>query len=160
MGRTVPSFRIVLAEEKAEWKPFRNALDKSERKEFDEMFDIPKLYISACSNSVQLVPLHPIIISILFHHYKELREYINEVEQMEITRIRNNLFLGPEDDEEEEQPILDNYFIGSKKIAELRKSIMFRIQGFADVYVCVRECNVLIIKRLSFELLVSSALLC
>jgi hypothetical protein len=93
-------------------------LDKSERKEFDEMFDIPKLYISACSNSVQLVPLHPIIISILFHHYKELREYINEVEQMEITRIRNNLFLGPEDDEEEEQPILDNYFIGSKKIAQ------------------------------------------
>ena len=33
MGRTVPSFRIVLAEEKAEWKPFRNALDKSERRQ-------------------------------------------------------------------------------------------------------------------------------
>jgi hypothetical protein len=47
MGRTVPSFRIVLATEKAEWKPFRNALDKKERTEFDEMFDIPKLYISA-----------------------------------------------------------------------------------------------------------------
>ena len=36
-GRTVPSFRIVLAEEKAEWKTFRNPLDKKERKEFDEM---------------------------------------------------------------------------------------------------------------------------
>ncbi len=24
-----------------EWKPFRNALDKSERKKFAEMFDIP-----------------------------------------------------------------------------------------------------------------------
>jgi hypothetical protein len=47
MGRTVPSFRIVLAMEKAEWKPFRNALDKSERKKFDEMFDIPRLYILA-----------------------------------------------------------------------------------------------------------------
>ena len=42
MGRTVPSFRIVLAEEKREWKPFRNALDKKERKEFDEMSDIPR----------------------------------------------------------------------------------------------------------------------
>jgi len=52
MGRTVPSFRIVLAEEKKEWKPFRNALDKSERKEFDDMWDIARLYISACSNSV------------------------------------------------------------------------------------------------------------
>jgi hypothetical protein len=74
MGRTVPSFRIALAMEKKEWKPFRNALDKKERKEFDEIWDIPKLYVSACSNSVQLVPLHPIIMSILFHHYKELLE--------------------------------------------------------------------------------------
>ena len=74
MGRTVPSFRIVLAEEKKEWKPFRDALDKSERKKFDEMWDIPRLYVSACSNSVQLVPLHPIFISVLFHHYKELKD--------------------------------------------------------------------------------------
>ena len=43
MGRTVPSFRIVLAEEKAEWKLFRNALDKKEKKDFDEMWDIPRL---------------------------------------------------------------------------------------------------------------------
>jgi hypothetical protein len=50
MGRTVPSFRIVLEEEKEEWKPFRNALNKSDRKEFDDMFDMPRLYITACSN--------------------------------------------------------------------------------------------------------------
>jgi hypothetical protein len=83
MGRTVPSFRIVLAEEKQEWKSFRNALDKSERKDFDEMWDIPRLYVSVCSNSVQLVPFQPIAISILFHHYKELKECISEVERIE-----------------------------------------------------------------------------
>lgn len=83
MGRTIPSFTNVLAMEKAEWKPFRNALDKSERKEFDDMFDIPRHYLTACSNSVQLVPLHPIIMSILFHHYKELMQIISEVEQIE-----------------------------------------------------------------------------
>jgi hypothetical protein len=49
MGRTIPSFRIVLKIEKEEWKPFRNALDKKERKAFDEMWDIPRLYITACS---------------------------------------------------------------------------------------------------------------
>jgi hypothetical protein len=47
------------------------------------MFDIPRLYIPACSNSVQLVPLHPIFISILFHHYKELLECKREVEFLE-----------------------------------------------------------------------------
>ena len=47
------------------------------------MFDIPRLYISACSNSVQLVPLHPIIISILLHHYKELKGLVSEVDRIE-----------------------------------------------------------------------------
>src|SRR5215207_3241323 len=82
MGRTIPSFRIALDTEKADWKPFRNALDKSERKEFDDMFDIAQLYISACSNCVLLVPLHPIVMSILFHHYKELIQLRSEVEQV------------------------------------------------------------------------------
>jgi hypothetical protein len=28
--------------EKDDWKPFRSALDKRERKEFDEKFELPK----------------------------------------------------------------------------------------------------------------------
>jgi hypothetical protein len=56
---------------------------KRQKEVFEEMFDIPRLYISACSNSVQLVPLHPIIVSILFHHYKELKKCISDVEQIE-----------------------------------------------------------------------------
>jgi hypothetical protein len=46
MGRTIPSFRIALAMEEKEWKPFHNALDKSDRKKFDEIWDIPRLYVS------------------------------------------------------------------------------------------------------------------
>jgi hypothetical protein len=90
MGRTVPSFRNVLSSEKSEWKPFRDALDKKERKEFDAMFDIPRLYVSACSNAVQLVPLHPIIISILFHHYKELMRCFREIEEFMQEAIVDN----------------------------------------------------------------------
>jgi hypothetical protein len=32
LSRTVPSFRTVLAEEKQEWKSFRDALDRKEKK--------------------------------------------------------------------------------------------------------------------------------
>jgi hypothetical protein len=74
VGRTVPPFRIVLAMEKEEWQPLRNALGKSERKEFDEMFDIPRLYIATCSNSVQLYHPYNIVMFILLHHYKQLKE--------------------------------------------------------------------------------------
>jgi hypothetical protein len=82
------------------------------------MWDIPRLYVSACSNSCQLVPLHPIIISILFHHYIELKECISEVEQIqEASRITNNGSKKKErwlTEEEEEVPTtvtLDGYFI-------------------------------------------------
>jgi hypothetical protein len=61
------------------WKPFRNALDKSDRKKFDEMFDIPRFYISACSDSVQYARTSaPILMSILLYHYKELTECISD----------------------------------------------------------------------------------
>jgi hypothetical protein len=90
MGRTIPSFRIALAmKEKEEWKPLRNALRKSDRKKFDEMWDIPKWYISACSNSVQYVRLHPILMSILLYHYKQLTECISEVERIEEAKVNS-----------------------------------------------------------------------
>ena len=79
---TIPSFRIALAIEKEEWKPFHNALDKSDRKKFDEMWDLPKWYISACSNSVQYVRLHPILMSIFLYDFKQLTQCISEVESI------------------------------------------------------------------------------
>jgi hypothetical protein len=82
------------------------------KKGFDEMWDIPRLYVSACSNSVQLVPLHPIIISILFHHYKELRECISEVEQIE-ARVSSRQVLIEVARKKEQRPkrTRDSYFM-------------------------------------------------
>jgi hypothetical protein len=90
MGRTLPSFRIALEMEKKEWKPFRNALVKSDRKKFDDMWDIPRLYTSACSYAVQPVRLYPILMSILLHHFKELTECIKEVEWIE-AKVNNTM---------------------------------------------------------------------
>ena len=111
MGRTVPSFRIVLAAEKAEWKLFRDGLDKKDKKDFDEMWDVPRLYVSACSNSVQLVPLHPIIMSILFHHYKELKKCMKDVKHIEEEDSRNSK-QALVDVARKEQPttIMDSYY--------------------------------------------------
>jgi hypothetical protein len=67
----------------------------------DEMWDIPRLYVSACSNSVQLVPLHPIVISILFHHHKELKECISKVEQIEEAKVNNKKIQSLPEKEEE-----------------------------------------------------------
>src|ERR671919_689116 len=121
MGRTIPSFRIALEMEQAEWKPFRNALDKSDRKKFDEMWNVPRWYISACSNSVQYVRLHPILMSILLHNYKDLTQCISEVERIEAIvnskkkewRWQVTAKRGEEREEEEEKmaTTLDSYFV-------------------------------------------------
>jgi hypothetical protein len=47
MGRTIPSFRIALAMEKEDWKPFHNALDKKDRKKFD-------VYLTYLNSTYQL----------------------------------------------------------------------------------------------------------
>ncbi|HET7148589.1 MAG TPA: hypothetical protein VFI73_08845 [Candidatus Nitrosopolaris sp.] len=81
MGRTIPSFRLASADEEREWKVFRNALDKSDRKIFDEMFSISHLYNSACSYSANPIRIRPIFMSIILHHYKQLRKHSNEMNQ-------------------------------------------------------------------------------
>jgi hypothetical protein len=80
MGRTIPSFRIAGIIEEKEWKSFRNSLVKSERKIFDDMFAISHLYNSACSYSAKYVRIHPIFVSIIFHHYKQLTKLSGQVE--------------------------------------------------------------------------------
>jgi len=79
MGRTIPSFRLARGEEEREWKVFRNALDKSDRKLFDEMFSTSHLYNSACSCAANPIRIWPIFMSIIFHHYKKLMSLSKQI---------------------------------------------------------------------------------
>ena len=75
MGRTIPSFRIATVLEEKEWKLFRKYLrNKNEKKLFTHMFLTANLYNSACSNAINPIRIHPIIMSIILHHYKMLKE--------------------------------------------------------------------------------------
>jgi hypothetical protein len=81
MGRTIPSFRIASVVEEREWKPFRNSLDKSDRKIFDDMFSIAHLYNSASSYAAKPIRIQPIFMSIIFHHYKQLARLSKGIEE-------------------------------------------------------------------------------
>jgi hypothetical protein len=80
MGRTIPSFRIASMMEQKEWKVFRKSLNKSDRKVFDNMFDIAHLYNSACSYAANPIRINPIFMSIIFHHYEQLRMIAKQIE--------------------------------------------------------------------------------
>ena len=79
MGRTVPSYRIAAEMERSKWKVFRQSLDKKDRKIFDEMLDYSRLYNSAGSNACRPILIHPILMSILLEHYKQLNKIVNKV---------------------------------------------------------------------------------
>jgi hypothetical protein len=72
VGRTVPSFRIAAEIERTKWSQIRSYLDKDERKMFDQMYDYFKSHSAACSNACKPVVIHPILMSIIFQHYKQV----------------------------------------------------------------------------------------
>jgi hypothetical protein len=69
------------------------------------MFDIPRLYTSACSYAVQPVRLYPILMSILLHHFKELTECIKEVERIEakVNTMKNEGLTEKEEERQREK---------------------------------------------------------
>jgi len=70
MGRTIPSFRIAAVLEEKEWKSFTKYLNNNDRKAFKEMFSMAMLYNSSCSYASIPIRIYPIMMSIVFHHYK------------------------------------------------------------------------------------------
>jgi len=82
MGRTVPSYRIATDIEKRKWKPFRAALDKSERKVFDEMMSYSRLYNAAGVMVCKPVLIQSILMSIIFENYKQLKKMESEVREL------------------------------------------------------------------------------
>lgn len=82
MGRTIPSFRTAEAQETAEWKPFRNALPKSERATFDDMLGSAMLYTSASSAAVRPSKFEGMAMAIIFYHYMTLARTATKVSQI------------------------------------------------------------------------------
>ena len=74
MGRTIPSYRRASERERRKWKIFRQKLDKSERKIFDEMMSYSRLYNAGGVVACKPVLLHPILMSIILEHYKQLKK--------------------------------------------------------------------------------------
>jgi hypothetical protein len=78
MGRTILSYRIASEMEIRKWRSFRKALDKRDRKVFDEMLSIPRFYNVAGTMACRPVLIHVILMSIIFEHYKQLTKIGNE----------------------------------------------------------------------------------
>jgi hypothetical protein len=84
MGRTIPSYRIASEIEIWKWRPFRKLLDKQDRKKFDEMLSIPRLYNAAGTMAARPILIHVILMSIIFEHYKQLRKIVTSTARRQV----------------------------------------------------------------------------
>ena len=76
MGRTIPSYRIASQMEIWKWRPFRKLLDKQDRKVFDEILSVSRLYSVAGTMACRPVLIQVILMSIIFEHYKKLTKLV------------------------------------------------------------------------------------
>lgn len=90
MGRTIPSYRIASEIEIRKWRSFRKALDKRDRKVFDDMVSIPRFYNVACTMVCKPVLIHVILMSIVFEHYKQSAKLVKKKRKQKISSLMTN----------------------------------------------------------------------
>jgi hypothetical protein len=74
VGRTIPSWRMVVEAETAKLKKFRDSLRLEDKVIFDDLLDQCKLYASAAGSLASPVKEVPLIISMVFAQHKKLAE--------------------------------------------------------------------------------------
>lgn len=74
MGRTIPSWRMVVEAETEKLKKFRDFLRQEDKIIFEDLMNQCKLYASAAGSLASPVKEVPLILSMLFAHHKKLTE--------------------------------------------------------------------------------------
>jgi hypothetical protein len=72
MGRTVPSFRVLLEEIIVELSIFRRALHGEDKAAFDRLMNKARKHASSCTVAPTLDPMDAVFLSILIEQEKEL----------------------------------------------------------------------------------------
>jgi hypothetical protein len=73
LGKTVPSFRMILESEIAKWKEFVKALPgNSDKEAFEELMNYSRNYASAAGAAVRPIVSDAMFMSILLAYEKEL----------------------------------------------------------------------------------------
>ena len=74
MGRTLPTFRMLLQMLEVQWAPYRRALRIEDREAFDAVMDKARRHASASSFMVDSDPMDALFMSVLVEQERELLE--------------------------------------------------------------------------------------
>ena len=83
MGRTIPSWRMILEEEFKRWRKFQEALRIDARETFEDLMNECRRYASAAGAAAFPIKMEGMLLSILFAHHKSLRELCEKVDRLQ-----------------------------------------------------------------------------
>jgi len=84
MGRTIPSWRMVVKAEVEKLKRFQEFLSQEDKAIFEDMLNLCRLLASAASVMASPLKQVPLIISMLFAHHKKLAELEKRLEEHDL----------------------------------------------------------------------------
>ncbi len=86
MGRTVPTFTMVIQQEMESWSKFRRGLRKEDQDALDELFRAARMQLASSAYAARPIPFESIAMSMLVMQQRliqELRERVVKLERVE-----------------------------------------------------------------------------
>jgi hypothetical protein len=83
MGRTVPTFRLLLESAISGWGQYKRALRPKDKRVFDKLMNKARAHSSACSYANRIDPMESIFMSIILELQKEIETLKERVQSTE-----------------------------------------------------------------------------
>ena len=74
MGRTVPTFTMVIQAEMETWTKFRRGLRKEDQEALDELFRAARLQLAGSAYAARPIPFESIVMSMLIMQQRMLKD--------------------------------------------------------------------------------------
>jgi hypothetical protein len=74
MGRTVPTFTMVLQQEMEGWSKFRRGLRREDQEALDDLFRAARLQLAGSAYAARPIPFESIIMSMMVMQHRLIRE--------------------------------------------------------------------------------------
>ncbi len=74
MGRTVPTFTMVIQQEMESWTKFRRGLRKEDQEALDDLFRAARLQLAGSAYAARPIPFESVAMSMLLAQHRMIRE--------------------------------------------------------------------------------------
>lgn len=83
MGRTVPTFTMVIQQEMESWAKFRRGLRKEDQEALDELFRAARVQLAGSAYAARPIPFESIVMSMLIAHQQTIRQLAEQLSRGE-----------------------------------------------------------------------------